>query len=177
MSTGPSLKSRAVALLSRREYSRLTLARKLQAHSDDEAEVSRLLDDLTREGWLSDARFAQSVVHRRARTHGASRVAHDLRQSGIAEDAVATIRQTLRESEYDRAWEVWRKKFGSATPSVPERQVSAESRDAARQVYARQARFLASRGFGHDVIRQVLARSHQDDDTVDDDRYGDSDDS
>jgi hypothetical protein len=42
-----SLKSRAIAALARRDYSRLELARKLSEHEPDEQVVASLLDELT----------------------------------------------------------------------------------------------------------------------------------
>ena len=144
-----SLKARAVALLSRREHSRLELTRKLAAHAESAEQLARMLDDLVREGWLSDARYAQSLVHRRAVTHGATRIAAELRQSGVADEAIAEIRDTLRDTELERARVVWQKRFGAAP--LPD-----------RQAFAKQARFLAGRGFGHDVIYRVLGEASDD---------------
>ncbi len=141
---GLSLKARAVALLSRREHSRAELARKLAPHAQDADDVSRVLDALAAEGWQSDDRYVQGLVHRKAPGHGAARVAQELRQQGIDEGAIAQVRQSLRETELDRAIAVWRKRFGAV--GLPSDQAG----------YARQGRFLASRGFSHDVIHKVL---------------------
>src|SRR5690606_18243776 len=54
---GPSLKARAVGYLSRREYARNELARKLQPYAEDAAEIDPVLDALEKEGWLSTERF------------------------------------------------------------------------------------------------------------------------
>jgi len=141
---GLSLKARAVALLSRREHSRLELARKLAPHAQDPAEIERVLDALVAEGWQSDDRYVQGMVHRKAPVHGVARVTQELRQQGIDENSIAEVRRSLRETELDRAIEVWRKRFGSAgLPSDPSE-------------YARQGRFLATRGFSHEVIHKVL---------------------
>ncbi|WP_026638285.1 recombination regulator RecX [Bordetella petrii] len=139
---GPSLKARAVGYLSRREYARNELARKLQPYADDGADIDAVLDALEKEGWLSTERFAQSLVHRRAARQGTARIVQELRQHGVAEEQVAQLREGLRASEFTRAQEVWRKRFGT--------------RPVDRAEYARQARFLAGRGFAHDVIRRLL---------------------
>ena len=55
---------------------------------------------------------------------------------------------SLRGTEVERARDVWRRKFGML-PS-----------DAAQR--AKQARFLAARGFGGEVIRRVLALGDDD---------------
>jgi regulatory protein len=139
---GPTLKARAIAMLSRRENSRLELQRKLQPHATSDAELTQVLDDLEREKWLSNERFAQSLVHRRSSRHGVNRNVHELRQHGLADDQVAGLAQQLQDTELERARLVWQKKFG-ARPAEP-------------REYARQFRFMASRGFSPDCLRRIL---------------------
>lgn len=145
---GPSLKMRAVGYLSRREHARDELARKLAPHAEDPDEVERVLDALEKEGWLSTERFAQSLVHRRASRQGAARIVQELRQHGVDDAQVSELREQLRATEYERALEVWQKRFGA--------------RPEDRAAYAKQARFLASRGFAHDVIRRILGAGDDD---------------
>nr|WP_260986219.1 recombination regulator RecX [Bordetella genomosp. 13] len=145
---GLSLKARAVNYLSRREHARSELARKLRPHAEDPEQIESLLDDLQREGWLSDERFAQSLVHRRAPQRGTARVVQELKQYGLDADKVAELRDQMRATEYDRALEAWRKRFGQ--------------KPADRAAYAKQARFLTSRGFAHDVIRRILGEGDED---------------
>lgn len=140
--SGISLKGRAIAYLSRREHSRLELERKLAPHTENETALQQLLDELERDKWLSNERFAASLVHRRIERQGANRILQELRQHGLADDKVAQIGEQLRETESERARAVWEKKFGRA-PSDP-------------KDYARQYRFLASRGFAIESIRRIL---------------------
>ena len=138
-----SLKGRALRLLAAREHSRVELERKLAAHAgDDPAELARVLDELTAKGFISEARVAESLIHRRAGRLGAGRVLQELRGKGLDEELLAQAATRLRATEFERAHEVWRKKFG--TPAL----------DAAGR--ARQMRFLASRGFDAEVVRRVL---------------------
>ncbi|WP_373559826.1 recombination regulator RecX [Bordetella genomosp. 10] len=147
---GPSLKARAVGFLSRREYARAELARKLASYVEADDDLEKVLDDLEREGWLSTARYAQSLVHRRAERQGTARIVQELRAKGVAEAEVGELQQNLRATEYERARAVWEKRFG-------ERPARAD-----RAAYAKQARFLAGRGFAHDVIRRILGESGDD---------------
>jgi regulatory protein len=142
--SGPSLKMLAVGFLSRREHSRVELARKLAAHVDpaNPQELEDVLNELERENWLSNTRFAQSLVHRRASRKGAALVVQELRQHGLPDEHIAEIRSQLQETELDRAREVWQRKFNRAP--------------ADRADYARQFRFLASRGFSPDCLRRIL---------------------
>lgn len=140
----PSLKARAIAYLSRREHSRLELQRKLVASESeiDSTELNQLLDALESQGWLSNQRFAQSVVNRRAAQKGSAAIMHELRQHGLADEHLQAIGEELQQTELQRAQQVWEKKFG-AQP-IDQRE------------YARQQRFLASRGFSADVVRRVV---------------------
>ncbi|MBM3390415.1 MAG: recombination regulator RecX [Betaproteobacteria bacterium] len=135
------LKNKALRLLARREHTRAELANKLSGEAGRD-EVDAMLDRLQQAGLLSDARFAESLVAARGARYGAARLRHDLRVKGVAEEIIAGALPQDAEGEAARAREVRRRKFGAAP--------------ADRADYARQARFLQSRGFAADVIRRVL---------------------
>ncbi len=183
--------ARAVGYLSRREYSRTELARKLaqaaatsrrrnaassaaDASDDDgfetlpalaepatnavdefatelaqesnlaatEQEITRVLDALEEKGMLSTERFAQSIARRKGARFGAARVMQELRGHDVAPEVLEEVSGKLKESEFARAQDVWRKKFG----------IIPADRDAA----AKQVRFLMSRGFSTSVAMQVI---------------------
>ena len=154
-----SLRTRALQYLARREYSRAELRGKLQRYvqTDDDFEPSfdssvadssgldgldALLDDLTARGWLSDARAATQFLHAKRSRFGTQRIAHELRQKGITEELISAAMPALKEGELEAARAVWQRKFGMLPQDEKEK--------------ARQMRFLQSRGFGFDVIFQVL---------------------
>lgn len=139
---GLSLKARAVGFLSRREHSRVELERKLAPHADDPAELKRVLDGLEREQWLSDTRFAQGLARRKAPLQGTARIMQELRQHGLPDEQLEQLRAELQSTEVQRARQVWQKKFSQPPGDVKE--------------YARQFRFLASRGFSANCLRQIL---------------------
>lgn len=138
-----SLKARAIGLLSRREHSRSELRRKLAPHCEDPAELDALLDELERGSWQSQERFAESLVHRRASRHGVRRIMQELRQHQLPEETLADMAEKLRASEPVRAREVWAKRFGEAPADAKE--------------YARQLRYMATRGFSAETLRRILA--------------------
>ena len=138
----PSLKGRALKLLSMREHSRLELERKLREHDKVEGELAAALDALAARGFISDERVADSVLHRRAAKLGASRVKAELPAKGLDEAVVREAVEQLRGTELERAREVWRRKFGRSPADAAER--------------ARQMRFLASRGFSGDAVRKAI---------------------
>ncbi|MDH3286804.1 MAG: recombination regulator RecX [Betaproteobacteria bacterium] len=139
---GPSLRARALKLLARREHSRHELARKLAAHAQGPAELESVLDALEAQGWLSERRVVEQIVHARRSRFGARRIARELVEKGIGEDAVAAALQTLKEDEVESARAVWRRKFAHLPRTAAER--------------ARQVRFLQGRGFGFDAIMKVV---------------------
>ena len=134
------LRQRALRLLARREHSRAELSRKLAAHGTEE-EIVHVLTQLETEGLLSDARAAGAFVRAHAGRFGVARLRQDLRKRGLdPELADADIAEL--DSELERARIVWTKKFAAAPETATE--------------WARQARFLQSRGFAVEVIRKLL---------------------
>jgi regulatory protein len=138
----PSLRARAVALLARREHTRVELARKLAPHAGSRAELDQLLDELLGAKLQSDERYAEARTHALASRYGAARIAHELRAKGVAAPLVARVVAGARSSELERARAVWRKRF-DALPADPLERV-------------RQMRFLAARGFASDIIRRIV---------------------
>lgn len=108
--------------------------------ADPQAEVEAVLHWLEARGHLSTARFVESRVHARQSRYGNQRIQQELKQHGLTLDG--ETRQALQQSEYDRACEVWRKRYG------------ATAADAAARL--RQMRFLVGRGFSMDVVRRVV---------------------
>lgn len=138
-----SLKGRALRLLSGREHSRAELERKLQGFEEEPGTLTQALDELQAKGFISEARVIESVVNRRSAKLGTARIKQELQGKGLDSEAVSEALAGLKATEFERAQDVWRKKFG------------APAQDA--QAAAKQMRFLASRGFGGDVIRKVVA--------------------
>jgi len=145
----PSLKGRALRLLSQREHSRAELERKLAKYEEVPGTLAAALDELAAKDFISETRVVQSVVHQRAPRMGAARVRQELQQKGIAPAAIAEAVAGLRETELARAREIWARRFEAPAADAKER--------------ARQARFLMARGFSGEVVGKVLNGSRRDD--------------
>lgn len=141
-----SLEARAIGLLARREYSRAELRARLAEHASDAQALEATLDQLASKKLLSDERFVGSLVRRRAERFGLARIRHELQAHQLPPEQLEPALRALKSSEFDRALEVWRKRFGQAP--------------ATREDRARQMRFLAGRGFAAEVIHQVVGRAH-----------------
>lgn len=138
----PTLKGRALRLLSQREYSRQELERKLRPFEEVPGELAQALDFLQAKGFINEQRVLESVVHRRASKLGTARVQQELQAKGLDAQAVAQALDGLRETEVERARAVWLKKFGQPAANANER--------------AKQMRFLLSRGFAAEAVRRVV---------------------
>lgn len=148
-----SLKARALRYLSMREHSRPELARKLARHAQEGEDIDALLDSLEAAKLLSQERFSEALVHRRAARFGNSRILSELKSHGIAAEDMTQIRAGLERDELARARAVWQRKFGS----VPE--------DAAAR--AKQMRFLQQRGFSLRTIQALMRNDGALDDEAD----------
>lgn len=128
--------------LARREHSRAELRQKLQSYVQDGENLDAVLDELEKRNWLSDARAATQLVDAKGSRFGAQRIAHELRQRGIADELISQAMLELKGSEQETARDVWQRKFGKPPQDAKEK--------------ARQMRFLQSRGFSIEVILKVL---------------------
>lgn len=158
----PSLKARALRWLAQREQSRVELRRKLLpcALAEDAAvaaerdadlgsahtavppaeRVEAVLDWLEAHQYLSQQRFVESRVHARSARFGNLRIRQELKQHQV--ELAPEAARALRDTELQRARAVRERKFDSWPANATER--------------ARQARFLAGRGFSPEVIGRVL---------------------
>jgi len=141
-----TLKTRALRYLARREHSRLELEKKLATDARSSVEmISDVLDHLERKGFLSEARFVEQTIRIRRPKFGSQRIVHELKQKGIGEQLIADFLPELTETELDTAYEIWKKKFGVLPANAKEQ--------------GKQTRFMMSRGYSYDIIRQVLAHA------------------
>jgi len=137
------LRERALRLLARREHSRFELTRKLEQAGFAVDDIAPLLDEFEQKNWLSDRRFAESYVADHRARSGAVKLAYELKQRGIDDAVIEKVLKDNRDSELERAREVWRKKFGTPPANAQEK--------------ATQMRFLRGRGFSSEVINRVTS--------------------
>jgi regulatory protein len=165
----PSLKARALRLLSQREHSRAELAKKLSdylslqakadrasnAHEHDqeskptnppalsrELQIEAVLDDFEKRGWLSDLRFAEALVRRRSERYGVRKIKDELQRAGVASDTSIALLDCLKTTEFQRAKELFERKFGSIAED--------------QKMRAKQYRFLVSKGFNPEIVAKVI---------------------
>jgi regulatory protein len=141
-----SLRQRALDYLAKREYSVAELAQKLnkvaRQYELDADEIPAILADFKKRNWVSDTRFTEQILHARKSKFGSARIANELREKGVSDELISEAVQDVKENELANAKAVWRKKY-----DMP---------PASREEWAKQARFLQSRGFGFEIIKKVI---------------------
>jgi regulatory protein len=143
-----SLRARALRLLARREHSRLELQRKLAPHAQNPDEVSDLIEDLVRRGWLSEQRVVEQIIHARREKLGSQRIRRELLEKGVDEELVSRALPQLRDGDMAAARALWQRKFGK------------HPADAAAR--AKQVRFMQSRGFALETVLRVMRQGSDD---------------
>ena len=163
----PSLKGKALQWLAQREHSRAELQAKLlrhaaKAHSKaaqttapaapdlapendgpgEQADITRVLDELAAAGLQSDSRAAASLARTKCSRYGVHRLKQQLKAKGLDAELVAQTVGIARETELERAREIWRRRYGEPAQDLAQR--------------ARQVRFLISRGFDSELVRRVV---------------------
>ncbi len=69
-------------------------------------------------------------------------MAYELCEKGVSDEFIADALESIKINELENAKHVWRKKYAHAPHS--------------REEWAKQARFLQSRGFGFEIIKKVI---------------------
>ncbi len=141
------LRQQAIRLLARREHTRAELTRKLAGLGTQE-EIAAVLADMEASQLQSDNRTAENYLRSNASRLGASRLRHTLKTRGVAPETIEEqLAQAGLPDELERARAAWSRKFSAAPANSKE--------------WARQARFLQSRGFAGDIVRRLLKQPHE----------------
>ncbi|MCQ4312108.1 recombination regulator RecX [Pseudomonas stutzeri] len=150
LDTPAAVRRAAMDLLARREHGRIELSRKLRSRGAPAELIEPVLDRLSDEGLLSEARYLESFVRMRGNAgYGPLRIREELAQRGLVRE---NIEQALRDSGFDWGEQlraVWMRKFSGEVPG--------DQRERARQ-----GRFLSSRGYPLDMIGRLLRGSSLD---------------
>ena len=129
-------------MLARREHSRVELQNKLTKKGFPQEQVERALEQLVASNLQSDQRFLEDFVRSRVlKGNGPLRISQELRQRGI-EDGLSRIEEQAID------WEE------VATRTYTKKYRSSEIADAHER--AKRMRYMQSKGFSGDIIRQLL---------------------
>ena len=138
-----ALRSRALAMLTRREHSQAELRQKLSELGGETTIIDAILTELSSQQWQDDRRFTEVFIRSYARKgQGALNIRQELKQRGISDKDL--IEELLAEHDwFVLAQETRLKKFGDDLPTD-------------RKEQARQCRFLQYRGFSSEQCWAAL---------------------
>lgn len=149
----PDWKNLALRWLARRDISQAELAERLAVAGASRDTIATLQAAFLAEGWLCDARLAESLVRKYRPRHAEGWLRDMLTQrglsSGIIESTLATYAlaaDVCAETPRQQAERILQEKFGP----LP----AASTREAARRV-----RFLQQRGFDETTIEALVRES------------------
>ena len=113
--------------------------------------ATRIVAALSAEGLVSDERFVEALLHvRRVRGYGPLYIRRELEEKGIDRSTIECWLDAGSREWVEDVKRVNKKKFGGKQPtSLAER--------------AKRTRFLQSRGYTHEQIRQALGSDDGDD--------------
>lgn len=149
-----TLYRRAIGYLVRREYSHAELARKIGTRCNDSALIEKVLTRLQQDSYLSDTRFVESYIRNRLRkAYGPMRISHELRTRGVDE---ALINQGIASIDdwLSHARKAYQRKYGDSTEQT-NNSLDNTSEHTLEDTLKRK-RYLHDRGFGADIINQIL---------------------
>ncbi len=106
--------------------------------------MHEVIDNLRAEGLQSDERFTEAFVHYRIdRGYGPFRISQELQQRGVCDTLISRFLYVEELDWRQPASEAREKRFGKLLPT--------DYKDRAKQ-----SRFLQSRGFNNEQIRQLF---------------------
>lgn len=131
-------------LLARREHGVIELSRKLKIKGFDADLVDEAVAKLLSDNLVSDQRFCESMIHSRFnRGNGPVKVRYELRNKGVAEHVVDSVMEDLLPDWQQSLSKLIKKKYNGQLSGTPAERI-------------KQVKFLASRGFPHDMIYSVI---------------------
>lgn len=141
----------ALRLLAARDYTRASLFRKLEQRGYAAEQIEAVINRLTAERFLDDRRYAERfiVTSRESGRYLGYRLRQELRRRGVPADLGDELLAACSDpaDELDLARQLVARRYAGFDPAT--------SDDRLRR---RIAGFLLRRGFGVEVIRQVLDR-------------------
>lgn len=145
--TSAQLRLAAMNLLARREHSAEELRQKLSNKSPQADLVNQVITGLIEDGLQSDERFTEAFTKMRIRQgKGSAVVCFELKQKGISQQL---INKFVKNSDGQ-----WQESLAQLIDRRFAGQIAQDPREKAKQL-----RFLQSRGFTSDQIRQVISET------------------
>ena len=140
------VRSKAVALLSRREYCRQEMVEKLISKGARREHAESVVEQLSSSSLISEERFSKALIRVRVRQgYGPVRIKYELTQRGVADDLATTCLAEWNDSWTQQLNRVIERKYGVRPAN-------------SFNEWAKRANFLKNRGFTTDQIHENLEK-------------------
>lgn len=140
------VRSKAVALLSRREYCRQEMVEKLISKGARREHAESVVEQLSSSSLISEERFSKALIRVRVRQgYGPVRIKYELTQRGVADDLATTCLAEWNDSWTQQLSRVIERKYGDRPAN-------------SFNEWAKRANFLKNRGFTTDQIHENLEK-------------------
>lgn len=118
---------------------------KLYSLEYDEGVIEETIEFLNSYGFLNDKNYANQFIRSRitSKKHGRHKISHDLMARGVSKDISWPILEEYQEEEYEGALYLYNRRTKGKEPT--------DYKEKAKLV-----RYLQSRGYPYDVIRDVM---------------------
>ncbi|MGR9085615.1 MAG: regulatory protein RecX [Gammaproteobacteria bacterium] len=146
--TAAKIREACLRLLASREHSKKELRQKMVAKGFGQEQASPVIEELVRQGWLSESRFAESFARSKIlKGYGPVHIAYELRLHGVKVDNRTGFNLDVLADAEAGGWmahleRVYLKKYGDSPVSD-------------RKEWARRCRFLLQRGFTQTMIADL----------------------
>lgn len=138
------IRESCLRLLARREHSQKELLNKLLIKGFNKDVILAVIEELAKQGWQSDLRYAESYArHRIEKGYGPISVIYELRQNGVVETNLDDIVQKTAGSWMELLEQVYIKKYNHNTLLE-------------RNEWAKRSRFLLHRGFSGAMVNALF---------------------
>ena len=145
--TEQEAKNAAIGLLARREHSRKELATKL-AKRCEQIDIDGILDELEKQGYLSDQRFTESFIRMRcSQGHGEIRIRFDLKQKGVSSDLISAMLEQCEIDWFEQASDLYQRKY----------RIPLDGKDYKER--GKRIRYMSQRGFTMDQISYSIEQA------------------
>lgn len=150
MDTLDKFYERTLRFLSFRQRSEKEIRDYLKKKNADDLTAKKIIDKLKEHKFLNDEEFAKWWVEQRTRVKPkADRVIkYELKQKGIDLKIIESLFENEDRSDFEKALVLAEKKMKRL-----------DKLEDKRKVYERLGRFLASKGFNYDTIKEVIDRT------------------
>ena len=138
------IKQECLRLLTRRDHSRKEMQEKLVTKGYDRNQVLLVIEELTKQNWQDDKRYAESYARVRSQKgFGPVYIAYELRQQGITQDKVDKLIGAMADNWMPLLEQVYTKKYPESA--------AIDNNERAKRI-----RFLMQRGFPSAMITALF---------------------